>query len=119
MAAERNPVQARLGGVVTLLVLHYLSREPSYGNQLIDRIATLTAGALRVNPNTMYPMLRSLERRGLIEGQWEHPDRRSRRFYRITPAGETERRELGRQLAARLESITSAVESIKQELLGR
>jgi DNA-binding PadR family transcriptional regulator len=109
----------RLGGLVTLLVLHFLAREPSYGQQLIERIATLTAGALRVNPNTMYPMLRSLEKRGLIEGQWEHPDRRSRRFYTITPAGEKERKRLGRQLSTRLESITSTVESIRRELLGR
>jgi PadR family transcriptional regulator, regulatory protein PadR len=119
MAANKNGGDLRLSGLVTLLVLHYLAAEPSYGNQLIDRIATLTAGALRVNPNTMYPMLRSLEKRGLIEGQWEHPDRRSRRFYTITPAGEAERRKLGRQLSARLESITSTVESIKQELLRR
>ncbi|MBV9311084.1 MAG: PadR family transcriptional regulator [Solirubrobacterales bacterium] len=119
MPTQRDNGDLRLGGLVTLLILHFVAREPSYGQQLIERIATLTAGALRVNPNTMYPMLRSLEKRGLIEGQWEHPDRRSRRFYTITPAGETERRELGRQLTARLESVTSTVESIRRELLGR
>jgi PadR family transcriptional regulator, regulatory protein PadR len=119
MADDARNGDLRLGGVVTWLVLHYLSAEPSYGNQLIDRIATLTAGALRVNPNTMYPMLRSLEKRGLIEGQWEHPDRRSRRFYRITAAGEAERDELGRQLSGRLESLTSIVETLKRELLRR
>ncbi len=117
--ADDDRGDLRLSGLLTLLILHYVAAEPSYGNQLIDRIATLTAGALRVNPNTMYPMLRSLEKRGLIEGQWEHPDRRSRRFYRITPAGEKERQELGGQLSSRLESITSAVDSIKRELLRR
>ena len=64
--------------------------EPTYGNQLIDRITTLTGGVLTVNPNTMYPLLRDFEARGLIEGQWEHPERRSRRFYSLTNAGEEE-----------------------------
>ena len=59
-------------------------RGPSYGNQLMERIGGMTAGVLSVNPNTMYPLLRQLEERGLIEGQWEHPERRSRRYYSLT-----------------------------------
>jgi DNA-binding PadR family transcriptional regulator len=109
----------RPGGLVALLVLHYVAREPCYGNQLMDRICALTGGALEVNPNTMYPLLRSLEARGLIVGEWEHPERRSRRFYRITAAGQQERAELGRQLGARLESVASAIAGIRHELLDR
>src|ERR1700694_6002549 len=86
--------ELRRFGLVTLMVLHYVAGEPCYGNQLMDRIGELTAGAVAVNPNTMYPLLRSLEARGLVAGAWEHPDRRGRRFYRITPAGKTERRKL-------------------------
>src|SRR3954467_13325138 len=72
--------------LLPLLVLHYISQGPCYGNQLMERIAALTEGVLTVNPNTMYPLLRDLESRGLIEGSWEHPDRRSRRYYAITEA---------------------------------
>src|SRR4249920_2937336 len=43
--------------LLPLLVLHFAKAEPTYGNQLIDRITTLTGGVLTVNPNTMYPML--------------------------------------------------------------
>src|SRR5918995_4564462 len=74
----------RRAGVPPLLVLHYVGQAPSYGNQLIERIEALTGGALTVNPNTMYPLLRSLEAQGLVAGEWEHPERRSRRFYRAT-----------------------------------
>ena len=56
----------------------------------MERISGVTAGVLSVNPNTMYPLLRSLEERGLIEGSWEHPERRSRRYYSITDAGREE-----------------------------
>ena len=50
--------------VLPLLVLHLIAEGPSYGNQLMERIAGMTAGVLSVNPNTMYPLLRRLEERG-------------------------------------------------------
>src|SRR6202008_315134 len=62
--------------ILPLLVLHLIAQQPSYGNQLMERIAGMTAGVLNVNPNTMYPLLRRLERDGLIAGEWEHPERR-------------------------------------------
>ena len=107
----------RRAGLLPLLVLHYVGTEPCYGNQLIERIAELTDGALRVNPNTMYPLLRSLEERGLVAGEWEHPERRSRRYYRVTPAGERERARLAEELEPRLKRIERSIGAIRQELL--
>jgi DNA-binding PadR family transcriptional regulator len=107
----------RRAGLLPLLVLHYVAREPSYGNQLIERIEALSGGALTVNPNTMYPLLRSLEARGLVAGEWEHPERRSRRFYRITPAGEAERARLAADLEPRLERVERSIAAIRKELL--
>jgi len=108
----------RRAGLLPLLVLHYIAAEPCYGNQLIDRIATLTNGALAVNPNTMYPLLRSLEAQGLAAGAWEHPERRSKRFYRITDAGRTERDRLAGELAPRLDRIARSIGAIRHEVLG-
>jgi PadR family transcriptional regulator, regulatory protein PadR len=108
----------RRAGLLPLLVLHFVSQEPSYGNQLMDRIGALTAGALAVNPNTMYPLLRSLEAEGHVAGEWEHPERRSRRFYRITPAGRDELERLTAELGPRLDAIAAAVELIRREVLG-
>ena len=107
----------RRAGLLPLLVLHFTAREPAYGNQLIDRIDTLTGGALHVNPNTMYPLLRSLEAQGLIAGEWEHPERRSRRFYRITPSGRRELERLGEELRPRLDRIAASIEAIRAEVL--
>jgi DNA-binding PadR family transcriptional regulator len=109
--------ELRRGGLVPLLVLHYVAEEPCYGNQLIDRIRRLTAGALDVNPNTMYPLLRSLEGRGLVVGEWEHPERRSRRFYRITAEGLAERDRLLQTVAPRLDALAEAIELLRRELL--
>ena len=109
--------ELRRSGLVTLMVLHYVSCEPCYGHQLMERIGALTSGAVAVNPNTMYPLLRSLEQRGMIAGAWEHPERRSRRFYRITPAGEEERRRLVGQLEPSLVQIATTIDLIRHELL--
>ncbi len=106
----------RKGGLLPLLVLHLAAREPSYGNQLIDRIGTLTHGALTVNPNTMYPLLRQLESRGLVEGEWAEPDRRSRRYYRTTADGRAERDRLAAEVGPRLRRISASIESIRSEL---
>ena len=108
----------RRAGLLPLLVLHYVAREPAYGNQLMDRIAELTHGALVVNPNTMYPLLRAMETDGLLVGDWEHPDRRSRRFYRITPAGEAARERLAAELGPRLDRIVRSIDALRAEVLG-
>lgn len=104
--------------VLPLLVLHYISEGPSYGNQLMERISTVTHGVLQVNPNTMYPLLRQLEARGLIEGAWEHPERRSRRYYSITAEGRREHARLVEEVKPFLESLARSVEEIVREVYG-
>jgi DNA-binding PadR family transcriptional regulator len=106
----------RRAGLLPLLVLHFSAREPAYGNQLIERISALTGGALTVNPNTMYPLLRSLEAQGLIAGEWEHPERRSRRFYKATGAGREELARLSGELGPRLDRIAASIDAIRAEL---
>src|SRR3954454_10432986 len=108
----------RKAGLLPLLVLHFAARDRCYGHMLVERIGELTHGALAVHPNTMHPILPSLHANGLIEGRWEHPERRSRRFYSITAAGEAERIRLARELAPRLERIQHSIETIRDELLS-
>jgi PadR family transcriptional regulator PadR len=117
-AGAGDPLVAELrrGGLLPLLVLHFLADQPSYGNQLMERTTSATGGLLKVNPNTMYPLLRQLENQGLIAGEWEHPERRSRRFYRITEAGERQRDELRADLGPRLDAVARGVELVRSEL---
>jgi PadR family transcriptional regulator PadR len=107
----------RRGGLLPLLVLHYLAREPSYGQRLMEEVGGLMG--VTVNPNTMYPLLRALEDRGLVDGAWEHPHRRTRRFYRLTPAGELECTRLAAELEPRLEAIAGRIADIRAELRRR
>jgi PadR family transcriptional regulator, regulatory protein PadR len=114
-----DPFSAQLRReVLPLLVLHFITDTPSYGNQLIERVSAITAGVLSVNPNTMYPLLRQLESQGLIEGRWEHPQRRSRRYYSITDAGIVEYKRLVAQVQPFLGSLAASIHDILVELSG-
>jgi PadR family transcriptional regulator PadR len=104
--------------VLPLLVLHFINDGPSYGNQLMERISSMTAGVLAINPNTMYPLLRQLEARGLIEGRWEHPERRSRRYYSITSEGRREYRRLVREVRPFVDSVARSIDEILREVWG-
>ena len=110
--------ELRKRAILPLLVLHLINDGPSYGNQLMERIGSMTAGVLSVNPNTMYPLLRQLEGRGLIDGSWEHPERRSRRYYSITDEGREEYARLVEDVRPFLDSVKSSIEEIVHEVYG-
>ena len=101
-----------------LLVLHLIAEEPGYGNQLIEAIERMTEGVISANPNTIYPLLRDLEANGMIKGHWEHPDRRSRRYYSITAKGRREYRRLLAEVEPFLDSVIHSVSLIKREIYG-
>jgi PadR family transcriptional regulator PadR len=108
--------EIRRRDVVPLLVLHLIAREPAYGNRLIEEIERITEGAISANPNTIYPLLRELESRGLIEGAWEHPDRRTRRYYALTREGRREYKRLRSEVEPFLDSVIRSVTLIKREV---
>jgi PadR family transcriptional regulator PadR len=110
--------EIRRRDIFPLLVLHLIEREPQYGNRLIEEIERITEGVISANPNTIYPLLRTLEAEGMIEGEWEHPDRRTRRYYSITAAGRKEHRRLRAELEPFLDSVIRSVSLIKDEIYG-
>ncbi len=117
-SADPLVAELRRAGLLPLLVLHFLQEDRSYGNALMERVGAATGGLLAVNPNTMYPLLRRLEADGFVAGEWEHPERRSRRFYRLTPEGDAERTRLEAELAPRLDAVAAGIAAIRSELAG-
>jgi PadR family transcriptional regulator, regulatory protein PadR len=104
--------------VFPLLTLHIVREEPAYGNAIMTQIREICAGTMSVSPNTIYPLLRRLEEKGYVEGEWERPDTRSRRFYRITPSGEEKYAEIKGRFEAHLLRVREAIESLHRELYG-
>ncbi len=70
-------------GFLQLLVLVLLEKD-AYGYAMVRAFRDL---GYEVEENTLYPLLRRLEKRGLIQGKWDVSEERPRKFYAVTPAG--------------------------------
>lgn len=70
-------------GVVVLAVLSQMDTA-RYGYNLIQRLAER---GLDVEEGTLYPLLRRLEKQGLLESEWDTTESRPRKYYRISPLG--------------------------------
>ena len=104
--------------VFPLLILHLVSKEPEYGNSIIKGVKEMSAGVMSVSPNTIYPLLRRLEEKGYIVGEWENEDVRTRRFYSITPEGEKKYEEIKVLFEEHLVRVKGAIESLQKEIYG-
>ncbi|TDA70303.1 MAG: PadR family transcriptional regulator [Clostridia bacterium] len=77
-----------LKGSTATLVLSLLEREAMYGYQIIKEIEALSQGLFAFQEGTLYPILHTLEREGLVVSYWEDRDTgRKRKYYRITAEG--------------------------------
>ena len=70
-------------GIVVLAVLSQMDTA-RYGYSLIQRLAEQ---GLDIEEGTLYPLLRRLEKQGLLESEWEVGEVRPRKYYRISPLG--------------------------------
>lgn len=87
---EGGHLQELRRGTVVLACLLIL-RTPDYGYALLERLA---AAGIATDGNTLYPLLRRLEKQTLVTSEWNTDEARPRKFYRTSAAGEA--------LAARL-----------------
>lgn len=94
-------------GTVVLACLQLL-REPGYGYGLLQ---TLTDRGFGTDANTLYPLLRRLEKQGFLDSEWNTDESRPRRFYRTSPAGSR----LAEHLTADFRLIASAINSLTED----
>ena len=77
-----------LKGTLDVLILKTLSWGALHGYGISKSIRTQTDEALDVEEGALYPALRRLEKRGLVEADWGLTDTgREARFYTLTTAG--------------------------------
>ena len=70
-------------GAVVIGVLSQLT-EPQYGYSLVQ---VLEEKGFSVEPGTLYPLLRRLEKQGLLESSWDTNESRPRKYYHLSPEG--------------------------------
>lgn len=73
-------------GVLELCVLRLLQDEPSYGYEIVTKLADF--GPLAAGENTLYPLLRRLKSDQHLETYAvDSPTGPPRQYYRLTPRG--------------------------------
>jgi PadR family transcriptional regulator PadR len=110
----KGPVKSKT--VLPVLILHLLEERSDHGLSLMQRIEAMCGGLLAVNTNTVYPLLRRLEERGFVTGEWDHPTKRARRQYRITPAGRERLARIKANMLPYLQMLSDSVERLRSEL---
>ena len=70
-------------GFLHILALALLEKE-MYGYSMVKHIESL---GYRVEENTLYPLLRRLEKNGWIASKWDLSEDRPRKFYAVTAKG--------------------------------
>lgn len=76
-------------GVVEVVILGLLSRQRMYGSQLVEELSAHPE--LAISAGTVYPLLSRLKKAGVIDSMWEEsPVGPPRKYYRLTPTGESE-----------------------------
>jgi PadR family transcriptional regulator, regulatory protein PadR len=71
-------------GLIRLHVLHHAATDGIFGLGIIDELARY---GYKLSPGTLYPILHSLEEKGLLSSGEEVQGGKIRRVYRATPAG--------------------------------
>lgn len=70
-------------GTIILGVLSQL-KTPQYGYSLI---VELQEKGMKVDTNTLYPLLRRLEKQGILESTWDTDGNKPRKYYEMSELG--------------------------------
>lgn len=91
-------------GTIVMCVLSQLT-EPKYGYSLVQR---LCEAGMPTEAGTLYPLLRRLEKQGLLGSEWETAGAKPRKYYTITPIG----KEVYKRLCAQWRQMERVIEQM-------
>jgi DNA-binding PadR family transcriptional regulator len=100
---EAHLKELRRGSVLLACLL--ILRDPGYGYGLLEN---LEAAGVDVDANTLYPMLRRLEKQGLLTSEWDTDGARPRKYYATSDDGI----ELASQLMSSWLDMTRTLEEL-------
>jgi DNA-binding PadR family transcriptional regulator len=95
--------EIRRGSVVIAALA--LLRVPQYGYALLEQ---LSSAGIEVEANTLYPLLRRLEKQGLLTAEWTTDEARPRKYYRTSAAGV----DAFRRLVAEWRRVTDGIDGL-------
>ena len=102
-------------GTLDMLILKTLALEPLHGYGIGLRIQQISRGVFQVNPGSLFPAFRRLERQGLVKADWRSTENNRRaKYYALTEPG---RKKLKRE-TREWETQTAAIARILATATG-
>ena len=95
-------------GFVSGLILFVLEKERAHGYKIAEEIDQLTVGVFQPTVSTLYPLLKSLSEKGLIDCIEEDDSGRRRKIYEMTSKGE----ETLKMIIQKHQIMTESIKSI-------
>ena len=83
MAVDKSLVS----GSMTMLILRLLSEKDMYGYEMIDTLRQKSQNVFELKAGTLYPLLHSMEEKGLLSVYEQSVLGKIRKYYSITNAG--------------------------------
>ena len=94
-------------GTIVLACLRLLEK-PGYGYGLLEELGRR---GFPTDANTLYPLLRRLEKQGFLTSEWNTDEARPRKFYRTSAAGTR----LAGALTDEFRAIATAIDTLPEE----
>ncbi len=102
---DRWLIQTRRGAL-TLAVLAAILDGEAYGYNIMKRLNREEYDNLQVEPSTIYPLLRRLEQRGMLEAEWSEAEGKRKRLYFLTKQGKEMLRKMSKTWLDLTEQLT-------------
>jgi DNA-binding PadR family transcriptional regulator len=99
-------IQELRRGTIIIAVLSQLF-EPQYGYSLVTK---LEEKGISIDPGTLYPLLRRLEKQELLDSNWDTNEARPRKYYIVSQSG----KEAYQILYQEWKSIVSTLEGLAE-----
>ncbi len=80
-------------------------KEPIYGYSLVQ---TLNEKKVNIDKNTLYPLLRRLDKQELLNSFWDTSENRARKYYQISESG----KEILAKLLIEWNNINKSIENM-------
>jgi len=94
-------------GTLIISVLSQLNR-PEYGYSLVQKMEEKNAA---IDAGTLYPLLRRLEKQGLLTSEWDTSESRPRKFYILSDDGKM----VYKRLKSEWKSLSEQLEELMRE----
>ncbi len=110
ITTQVNNISQLRKGVLQGCLLMLLNSEPSYGYAITQRLSTF--GFAEIPKGTIYPLLMTMEKKGLLTSRMQDsPDGPKRKYYHLTATGEQARQDFLQDWQALTQNVARIIQS--------